>query len=77
MVTSLLSSDLLTTFSADVLTKRLTALSKMIERKTAIPADLAKSITDYNELSESATTNSDRREARQKLFVELVKALPD
>lgn len=77
MVTSLLTSDLLASTPAEVLAKRLAAFSQMTEDKTAIPAPLQKTMAEYTELSESATTNSDRRDARQKLFVELVKALAD
>jgi hypothetical protein len=76
MVCALMASDLLSSFSPAELTSRLTVFGQIIDKKSPVPAGLEKTFTDYADLAEKQTTNSGRRDERQKLFIAAVKALP-
>jgi hypothetical protein len=77
LITSLLATDLMQRFPEDELTRRLTAVGNMIDAKVTIPRErrLPTIIKDYRELSEKATTNVGRREARQERFIEAIDAV--
>lgn len=76
MACALLKSDLLTSFTNDELIRRLSAFGQIIEEPATAPSGLKKKIGDYTELAEKQTTDVGKREDRQNLFVEVVKALP-
>jgi hypothetical protein len=78
LITSLISTDLMDRYSADELIDRLVTVGLMIDDKHPIPKDrkkLATLVKSYRELSEKATTNIGRREARQQRFIEMVDAV--
>lgn len=75
LVTSLISTDLMTKFPADDLARKLISFSGIIAGKSDPPKEQKKAVTRYVNLSSDRTTDSDRREERQRKFVEVVSAL--
>jgi hypothetical protein len=67
MITSLIATDLLTRYEPQELTRKLVALGTKLANKNP-PKELKK----YIELSSDRTTDTPRREERQKKFVELL-----
>ena len=76
MATALLSGDLLTRFSEDALTAKLTQFASLIEKtpdsQAAPTTPIEKSVARYRELSTEKTTDAARRKERQQ---ELIKAI--
>jgi Protein of unknown function DUF262 len=76
MVTSLLSSDLLTRYSEDVLTKKLVKFANRIEKPPEFSTDpLKQAISRYQSLSTEKTTDAARRKERQQEFIKAIDLL--
>jgi hypothetical protein len=75
MICSLLDSDLMTSIQLDELSRKLNRFSAIIDNPSTAPAELQETITTYTDLAEKQTTNSGRRDDRQKKFIEAIKAL--
>jgi hypothetical protein len=75
LVTSLISSNLLATAAEEELIRKIVLFGKIISRKATKPKAFAKRIERYVALSLDRTTDSERRDARQKLFLEIVDGL--
>lgn len=75
LVTSLISTDLMSRFDEDELAEKLIAFGAIIAKEKAKPKELAKRIDRYISLSNDRTTDSERRDIRRDLFVEIVSGL--
>jgi hypothetical protein len=75
LVTSLLNSNLLVRFSPLELIQRILIVSKMLDGGIKIPAPLEQVIKEFLALSAKQTTHSNRREARQQLFIRAIDAV--
>lgn len=75
MATSLIDSDLLRRYDHPTLTAKLISLGMVLDGKRDRPPRLSRLIGRYLNLSSDRTTDSDRREERQDLFVKLVDAI--
>jgi len=75
MVTTLLTEDLLGQFGEDSLTKKLTKFGRIIGLKEIPPKAIEAEIVTYQDRAAKQTTNSGRRDERQKAFVIALKAL--
>ena len=77
MITSLISSDLMESFSNSALIKKLHAFADLIEDGAAPPTNelLMPIIAKYLDESSEKTTDVSRREERQRLFVQAVRML--
>jgi hypothetical protein len=77
MVTSIIGSDLLTQYGAEILAQRLALFGQILDGKTSLPnehpADVA--ITKYRQIVSAKTTDVGRREERQKQLIAAVAAL--
>jgi hypothetical protein len=74
MVTSISRADLIKTYGANALLKKLDAMATLLGGAKP-PSTVKKKFDRYQELSVSKTTDASRRSERDKLFVELVGAL--
>jgi hypothetical protein len=79
MATSLLSSDVLTRYSEDVLTGKLVKFANLIEKPHdphKFPPDpLRQAISKYQSLSSEKTTDAARRKDRQQEFIKAIDLL--
>ncbi|MHB8485090.1 MAG: DUF262 domain-containing protein [Candidatus Acidiferrales bacterium] len=72
LVTTLLSSDLMSRFSAEELGTRLNCTAKILDGKTMAPSGVKKSLGVYRDMATKQTTNPDRREKRQEILVKII-----
>jgi hypothetical protein len=79
LVTTLLSSNLISEFSAEALIGRLVAIAKMIDRMIPVPKDrkLPTIIKDFQEKATKQTTNVGRRQDRQTRLLEAIGAISE
>jgi hypothetical protein len=76
MITSLIAGERVTRSSPQDLTGKLVALGHIIDKKRDRPARLSEdSLKECLALSKDRTTDSPRRDERQRLFLEAVDAL--
>lgn len=75
LITTLLSSDLIDRLGEKLLMKRIAAFGAILDGKEPTPPQLKKQIEGYQELAVRRTTDSGRRERRQKLLIECLDAL--
>ena len=74
LITALLSTDLMTRFTAAELARRLVESRRMIDGNAPVPAGLKEAIIEYQELSAKQTTHPARRENRQNRLIEIIGA---
>jgi hypothetical protein len=76
MIAALIASDLLTTQTPEQLTAKLVTFGKILDDdKAPRPADKKEAVEKYLELSRDRTTDSPRRDDRQRLFLEVLNSL--
>lgn len=75
MVTTLIAHGLIAKIGDDELGRKLVLFGNIIGRKASKPKDLAKRIDRYITLSSDRTTDAERRDVRERLFVEIVSGL--
>lgn len=74
MITALIGTDLLATYSAKGLTKRLVRFGKMIDGKVPTPDGDREEVVRFLDLASDRTTDTPRREERERIFLKLLKA---
>lgn len=75
MVTSLLATPIEKQYGTDDLKRRLLEVSRVLDKKAAAPKGKHAALKEYMELSSRQTTHPGRRDARQKLFLDLIDAV--
>ena len=75
IITTPLSGDLMDRLGEQLLIERIAAFGAILDGKELTPSQLKRQITGYQELAVRRTTDSGRRERRQKLLVECIDAL--
>jgi hypothetical protein len=75
MVTAIISADLTGEFPQDVLIAKLSRFGQIIDNKLPVPKALTKFVNTYIELSQRQTTHVSRRKERERIFLEIIRAL--
>ena len=75
MTTSIIADSLLTEFSSDDLIARLCSFADIVDEKAQPSRALAKTVSEYGELSRRQTTHVARRQERQEKFLFVLRAL--
>jgi hypothetical protein len=75
LITTLLSSDLMRTVILKELAQRIAVVGAVIDGRVRTPAKLKAVMEEYVDLATKQTTHPGRRDRRQEIFVEAIKAV--
>ena len=74
-ITSVIATDLITKYPEEELARKLVAFGHVVDGKREKPAAKADVVEKYLELSRDRTTDTPRRQERQRIFLDVVNAL--